>query len=536
MKKLWGWLLVGAMLLSLAACGSKQEESKASDPESSSGIKVESADENLNTSVAVDENKTYKDVIIMGYDQSVTTLDCQVLTNQIQDTMYYLFLNSLVSWNYETKKLDPCLAKEWSCNDTSTEWTFKLREDVTFSNGEALTADDVVFTVERMKNGGVSGASDCKNIENVEAKNDYEVVFTLKNPNMDFPYRIGLAFWGILNREACEKDPDNGYKVGTGGWTPVAFESGVSVEFEKVESSWVWKEAQTPTKKLIFKTMVEESARSIAVQTDEIQYAQKFNYSDINIYEADPNVDYKIIAAEAIYYLGLSNECEALMDENLRNAIAYAIEPQELLDVAFEGLGEPCKTFWGANQYGIYTDYEQPLGQNLELAKEYMAKSKHPEGLTLTLTTISGTYERMAEVVQYQLKELGIEVKLNITDSAGIAQTVADKKLEMLMYNKTCGSYGDQFRDILVYGNTANRCKYNNTEVAELLDKALGETNEEKRLELYKQVQEITHKEMPYVPLFYGTTSGLFNKGISGIKFQPNLKHDFTYVMCEESN
>ncbi|MBQ4424352.1 MAG: ABC transporter substrate-binding protein [Lachnospiraceae bacterium] len=530
MKKLLAILLAGAMILGLAACGKEPAAS-----EGSSDSNVETAGEVVNTSVEVDENKTYKETIILGYEQPVTTLDCQVLVNGVQDTVYYLFVNALLSYNYETKQLEPCLAKEWSNNEDSTVWTFKLRDDVTFSNGEPLTADDVVFTIERMAESGVSGAADAKNVESVVANGDYEVVVTLKSANMDFPYRMGLAFWGILNREAVEADPDNGFKVGTGGWKPVKFEPGVVVEFEKVETSWVWKDVQTPTKKIVLKTMTEESARSIAVQTDEIQFSYQINYGDTNIYDADPNVDYMIIDAEAIYYLGMSYESEAIGDDvNLRNAIAYAINPQELKDVGFAGKGKACQTFWGPNQYGLYTDYEQPLGQNLELAKEYMAKSNHPDGVTLTITTVTA-FEEMAEVVQAQLAEIGITVKVNITDAPGLAQTVADKKLDLLLYNKTCGAYGDQFRDILVYGNTANRMKYNNEKVAELLDKALGETDDAARKALYQEVQEITHEEMPCVPLFYGTNSVLFRKGLSGVKYQPNLKHDFTYVICEDN-
>ena len=511
------------MVLSLAACGNQN---------GTTGEAETKGEAESNTSAA---EKTYKEVITLGYDQPATTLDCQVLVNSIQDTLYMLYLNTLVNFNFETKQIEPCLATEWSHNEDSTVWTFKLRNDVTFSNGEPFTADDVVFTVERMAATGVSGAADAKNVEKVVANGDYEVAITLIQANMDLPYRLAMPFWGMLNREALEKDPDNGYKVGTGGWTPVKFEPGTMVEFDKVESSWVWKDVQTPTKKIIEKTMTEESARSIAVQTDEIQFSYSFNFGDINIYDADPNVDYSIISADLIYYLGMSYESEAIGDDvNLRNAIAYAIDPTELMDVGFSGKGEPCKTFWGPNQYGIYTDYEQQLGKNLDLAKEYLAKSNHPDGLTLSLTTVSA-FEQMAEVVQAQLAEIGIEIKLNITDAPGLAQTVADKKLDLLLYSKTCGVYGDQFRDILVYGNTANRMKYNNEKVAELLDKALGETDDATRLALYKEVQEITHEEMPCVPLFYGTASGLFRKGLSGVIFQSNTRHNFTYAVCEES-
>jgi len=535
MKKTLALILAIVMTMALVACGGTPGTSSApGSASSSSGLKVEDpgAANTGKDDVKVDETKKYKEEITLLYAQTFTTLDPQVASNAIHDTMYFLVYNTLTNWDYSKSELQPQLAKSWSSNDDGTIWTFQLRDDVTFSNGEKFEADDVVFTIERQTATGKTATATCKMIEKVEATDEYTVVITLNKANVDLPYDLGLLKWSILNREACEKDAENGYKVGTGGWSYGDCEMGVKISFDKVESSWMWDDVQTPTKKINIELNSETSARAVAVQTDEAQYCHQFTYADANLYDADPNVDYTIIAAETIYYLGLSSDGK-LADINLRNAIGYAVDPQEMLDMCFEGVGDTCKSFWGPAQYGLYTDYETPYGLNLELAKEYLAKSGYPNGTELTITTVGNEFPAIADVVQYQLAQIGINCTINITDSPGLADIISSGKLEILIYNKTCGSYGDQFRSILTNSNT-NRAHYKNDRVAELLDLALGETDDTKRKAMYQELQEIVHDEMPYVPLFYGTVGGLYRAGMSGMKIEPSQKHNFTYVMCEE--
>ena len=535
MKKTLALILAVVMTMALVACGGSKTPTTSAGDSSSGGLKVEdpSSTNTGKEDVKVDETKKYKEEITLLYAQTFNTLDPQVSSNGIQDTMYFLVYNTLTNWDYGKQELQPELAKSWSANAAGNEWTFELRDDVTFSNGEKFTADDVVFTIERNKSMSTGDTATCKMIDKVEATGEYTVVITLNKSNVDLPYTLGLNKWSMMNRDAFNKDAENGYMIGTGGWSYGAYELGVQVEFNKVENSWMWNDVKTPTKKITIALNSETSARSVAVQTGEAQYCHQFTYADANLYDKDPNVDYSIIAAETIYYLGLSSD-GVLADINLRNAIGYAVDPQEMLDMCFEGVGDTCKSFWGPAQYGLYTDYDTPYGQNLELAKEYLAKSGYPNGVNLTITTVGNEFPAIADVLQYQLAKIGINCTINITDSPGLAEIISSGKLEILIYNKSCGSWGDQFRTILTYGNNTNRAHYKNERVMELLDLALAETDDAKRLAFYKEMQEIVHAEMPYVPLFYGTVGGLYDAGMSGMKLEPSQKHDFTYVICEE--
>ena len=535
MKKTLALILAIVMTMALVACGGSKTPttSGSGSATGSSGLKVDQAGADLNEEVKVDETKKYMKDLVFGYSQKYSTLDPQDTSNGVQDTLYMLYHNSLVRYSYDSKTIEPELAKSWSSNDSGDEWTFVLRDDVTFHNGEKFTADDVVFTWERGAGGSASSAT-AKLIKEVVADNDYQVTFKLTQGSMDWLYNMADCKASILNREAFAADPETGYKIGTAGWKVDKYELGIDITFVKYADSWVWKDVQTPTESITFRTMTEDSARSIAVQTGEIQVGASPAVSELTTLDKDPNVDYVLLTAETIYYLGFNCESEKLSDVNLRNAIAYATDAQEILDIVYEGQGDLAESFWGPTQFGLYTDYEQPLGYNVELAKEYLAKSNYPNGVELTITAASSNFARVAEVLQSQLADIGIKCNVEQTDSPGLKQLIADNKLEILVYNKSCGAQGDQFRTILTYGNSTNRCKYNNARVMELLDLALAEKDEAKRLEMYKEIQELTHAEMPYAPLFYGVTSMLHDAGLSGAIWQPNTKHDFTYVICEE--
>ena len=528
MKKALALILAIVMTMALVACGGKPADTSKPDssaPDSSGGVKVEDSSD-VNQEVKVDETKKYLKNITFGYAQKYTTLDPQETSDGIHDTLFQLYHNSLVDYNYDTQSLEPELAKSWSCNDACNEWTFVLRDDITFSNGEKLTADDVVFTWERGASGSAASAS-AKMIEKVVADNDYQVTFYLNQATMDWPFNMTGCSASVLNREAFAADPETGYLVGTGGWKVDMYELGIDVTFVKYADSWAWKDKQTPTESLTFRTMTEASARAIAVQTGEIQAGVTPNVAEIPVLTQDPNVKCLVMAAETIHYLAFNCENEKLSDVNLRKAIAYAVDAQEINEIVYEGHQVLAESFWGPGQFGLFTDHEEPL------AKEYLAKSNYPNGTELTITASTANFKRVAEVLQSQLADIGIKCTVNQTDSPGLKQIIADNQHEIIVFNKSCGAQGDQFRTILTDTGT-NRAQYKNDRVVELLDLAVAEKDEAKRLEMYKEIQQITHKEMPYRTLYYGYTSMLYDAGMSGTIWRPNTKHNHTYVICEE--
>jgi len=198
--------------------------------------------------------------------------------------------NELIEYTDE-EGLTPELATEWAASEGGKVWTFKLRDDVTFHNGEHFTSDDVLFTYERAVEKGVATATWVNQIEAVECPDDYTVVFTLIAPNMDFDFLCSSKYTGILNREACEADPDKGYAIGTSGFMLDEFEANDHFTVVRFDDSWVWAEkGLTPTEKVVISYYTDNNAKAIAVQAGDIDIAAVINANEAPTLDALDNI------------------------------------------------------------------------------------------------------------------------------------------------------------------------------------------------------------------------------------------------------
>ena len=536
MKRTLALILALIMMMALVACGGDKPTSSAPSNPTTSEPKTgaDVADVNKDAGkVEIKEDVKYKEHLVIAYSGKTTTSDPQVVSNIHHDTIFKLSHNSLIMYDWDSKEMKPELATEWSVSPDGLTWTFKLREGVKFHNGETLEADDVVFTFERGKATGVSGANAYTQIESLKAVDKNTVEITLTGANADWLYLLQYTYCSILNREAVEKDALEGASVGTGGWKWDSWENGGNTELVRFDDAWFWKEnGLTPTKKLTVATMTEESARAVATQTGEVDFNNGVSLVEVPVLAKDANLKTVTLDVDTIYFLGFNNQKGIASDVNFRKAVSYAVDPQELLVAYYEGYGNTCKTFWGPNQYGIYTDYTDPLETNADKAKEFLGKSAY-KGETLKFVTIQ-SFADIAALMQAQMLKVGIKTEIATVDSQGLNAACKAGDFDIFFYNKSCGPHGDQFRTVLTYGHNTNRAQFNSPRVMELLDLAVVEQDDAKRKAMYQEIQQITHDEMPYRPLYYGTNGFAWGKNVSGMIFCGDNKHDLTQLICVE--
>lgn len=531
MKKTLALILAIVMTMALVACGGSKTPTTSGTTTPEEPKQGTSTTDMNKDKVEIKEDVKYKEKIVLGSSGKTTTTDPQVVSNIQHDTIFKLTHNSLICYDWEKKEMVPELATEWSVSADGLTWTFKLRNDVEFHNGEKMTSDDVVYTFERAKATGVSGATTYKQIAEIKALGDYEIQMTLTQPNADWLYMLQYTTCSILNREAVEKDEINGAGVGTGGFKVTSWENGGNVNFERYDNSWVWKvNTLTPTKYITMATMTEASARAVATQTGEVDFNMSVDLIEIPVLAKDAKLQTATIDVDTIYFLGFNNETGIMTDVNMRKAVSYAVDPQEMLDAYYEGYGNLCKSLWGPNQYGLYTDYSDPLETNIDKAKEYLAKTSY-KGENLRLVTLT-QWADMGALLQAQLLKVGIKTEIVTVDSQGLNATCKAKEFEIFFYNKSCGPHGDQFRTLLTYGHNTNRAQWNSPRVMELLDLAVVENDDAKRKAMYQEIQQIAHDEMPYRPMYYGTNGYAWGKNVSGVLWCGDNKHDYTQIVC----
>ncbi|NAP00892.1 ABC transporter substrate-binding protein, partial [Halomonas sp. MG34] len=324
-KKWLGILvLLFAMLLAVSACTG--DDTDSSNEESNE----ESANEDGTEDVAGEKTLIFgRGADSIQLDPSkVTDGESIYVTNQIYDT--------LVRYEVDSTEVKPALATEWTPSEDGLTWTFKLRDDVTFHDGNDFTAEDVVFNFESWATsaeyiyyGYMFGAAEEDLggiIESVEATSDYEVTFTLSEPNAPFLQTLALPPFGIASPKAVEEHGEDYFKnpVGTG---PFVF------------SEWVPDDSITVTKnndyfgdaakvdKVIFRTIPDNGARFMELQSGSIDMMTGLNPQDIQTIDADESLQIIERPSMNISYMAMNTDKEGpLAEKAVRQAINLAID------------------------------------------------------------------------------------------------------------------------------------------------------------------------------------------------------------------
>ena len=168
--------------------------------------------------------------------------------------------------------------------------------------------------------------------------------------------------------------------------------------------------------------------------------------------------------------------------------------------------------------------------RDLDKAKEHLAKAYPNGGATLDISVSGAERKTIAEMMQSQLKEIGLTINIVELDSAGISTTTTNGEHQSCIYGMGFNIFGDDARRILQPGSAVNKAHYDSPLVMELLDKAVAETDEAARKDYYKQIQEDVYEHAPYIPLYYADGFIGVKKGTGGIDIYPTSHHDYSNI------
>lgn len=328
---------------------------------------------------------------------------------------------TLTHYNAETGEVDAMLAKEWKSNDDGTEWVFQLRDDVTFHDGSAMTATQVVNSINRAIELGEGGAYiwDAvmeSNGGKVEATGDYEVTFTCAYPcAMDLIVSSGYAAY-IMSDSVVDKDTEwfnQGNDGGSGPYT-IAQATGDSVVLKAFDAyRGGWNENQY--KNVIIKEVPESSARRQMLETGECQLSSDFSSTDLQALMGEGDKVYTVQAETFNNIIMFMNTACAPCDNvDFRKALAYAFPYEETVSQILDGNAAQSV---GMVPAGLWGHDESVFQYNCDMdkAQEYLTKSGvDTNGLTLTVTYMNGNddYASALQIFQKNLKQLGINLEL----------------------------------------------------------------------------------------------------------------------------
>ncbi|MGL5100434.1 MAG: ABC transporter substrate-binding protein, partial [Fusobacteriaceae bacterium] len=305
--------------------------------------------------------------------------------------------------------LVPDLALSWKII-SPREIEFQLRKGVKFHNGNDFRANDVVYSFQRMKAMPGSGIA-VDNLESIEALGEYKVKLKLKAPSSPFIASLASPLLGIMDEEySSENEERIGFAPnGTG---PFAFQDWKDGERIILKSNKNYFNGSPKIDGLTFWVITETHNRVIALETGEAHIAYA-----VSPFDADKIKDHKDIKLETKLtattdYLALNTNKKVLHNPHLRKAINLAINKQSIIDSILFGKGQVAKSIvnpkiWGSSEANVEWHYD------LEGAKKII-KDNNLEGTELSLwVSDNPTRVQVAQIVQANLKEIGLEVKIN---------------------------------------------------------------------------------------------------------------------------
>ena len=531
LRKLTAAGLAAAMALSLAACGSSSSSTTSTTAaETTAAAAGETAAGETTAETQAEAAKQYKEDVVIGFVNSLQMTNPQSISNVAHNMLFKMTHDTLIGYDSTTKEYLPELATEWNwVEDKVIE--FKLRDDVVFQNGDPMTSADVVATFMRVLNdeaiASKMGAL-YQNIESVEAVDDYTVRISLKEVNLDFVAAMSHPTASIMSDVALEEDIDNGGSIGSGAWKVVEMVENDYVKLERNDDYWG---ELPPTKTVTIRYIPENSARLIALQNGEIDVCLEPSATELGIVEDDDKLDMVQLDSTTCYYLAFCTAHEPGDDQNLRLAVAHSLNLDDINTVATNGMGTVATSYWGRDTYG-YTDSFGPYEQNLDLAKEYLAKSYPDGGAKLEITVSTNAFQSCAEVIQEQARAAGIEVTVNKVEPAALTTMSKFNTAEhqAMVYSLSWNYYGDDARRPYYAGSNVNKATVTDERIMELIDSARGEKDDAARTAMYEEIQQINHDQAYYIPLFYNKSVIAFDKNLSGVTWEPNGYHDFSQI------
>ena len=412
------------------------------------------------------------------------------------------------------------LAESYEISDDGLTYTFKLKEGVKFHDGSDFSADDVYYTYDKLSglSSGEPMSSKFSVIKEMEVVSPTEIKMTLDAVNNSFIY--------LQTQPIIKKDYEDSQTkpIGTGPYKFVSYTPGEGMVMERFDD-YHRADHVAKIKQVNVVRVADNQALVMAINNKEVDLASKLTADELE--QVKESTDSYSHPQNLVQLLGLNNKIKPFDDIRVRQAIAYAIDKDELIEAVAGGKATKIYSSFSPALKDYYNELEEMYPTNVEKAKELLAEAGFPDGISFKMTVPSDYKFHMdtAELVQAQLKKAGINATIDPIEFS----TWLDRVYKERDYETTiCGfiGYTDPIRVLDRYVSTSDKDYLNY--VSEDYDKAISAAMETlDRDELIKNVkdaQEIITKDCAAVFLQDPNDNIVLNNEYTGLKTYPVQK------------
>jgi len=444
-----------------------------------------------------------KDTLTIDLPNDAATLDPHLQWDTDSYSVYRNIFDNLITRD-TAGAIVPQIATSWKYLDDKT-LEFQIRDDVTFQDGSKLTADDVAYSVNRIIDPALKSPqlSQFNQIIKAEATSPTVVKMMTKSP---YPALIAqLVKLSIVPKAYVEKvgaQEFNLKPMGSGPYRLVQWQKGVQTELQANDHYW---RAKPPFEHVVFRAVPDVSTRIADLKTGKADLVRDLPSDQAIALKSGEEVQVLSVPTERVGYIYINAQAGATQDVRVRQAIAYAIDRQTLVDALVQGFGSPVNVV-GAKPIFGYTERVEGYPFDPDKARA-LIKDAGAEGAKIEFLT-SPSYDRsMVEAIQQMLNDVGLDTTITSLDQATFLkrrQGDARDAGSMAFGRWSCACQDADGIIFPLFRTGSSWAKYSNPQFDGLVDDARSTLDNDKRLEDYRKAYEILKQDVPGIGLYQG--------------------------------
>lgn len=429
----------------------------------------------------------------------------------------------------------PLLAESYEVSEDGLTYTFRLREGVTFHTGGAMTAEDVAYSYNYIRDpeNGSPGARDFAIIASVETVDPLTVRMTLSEPNAALPMTLGNKYGAVIPAgyfdEEDTKTRMNSESVGTGPFRLVEFNPNQNLLLARNED--YWEDGAPYLDEVNFAFLPNSASMLIALRNNRIDVVNLSRPQDVVQVEGLEGLMIERFPSLNQKTIDLGAETEPLDDLRVRQAISLAVDKAEIMRAAIGGYGQVITTIVAGmeDRWGVPADELPNQTRDLDRARELMAEAGYGDGVEIALTTINGFdwMDPAAVTLREQLAEIGIDLRIQRVDLGVWIDNFRSRQMGF-----TFNDWATQpdpnllfFRHFHRQPGGADFRNWNNEEGSRLLAAGRAESDFEARRAIYADFQRVLAETVPTIMMFSSDHIAVRNERVMNYTQHPTGWH-----------
>lgn len=415
----------------------------------------------------------------------------------------------------------PWLVKEFNVIDPNKEVQIVIHDNFKYTDGTAVTAEDVAASLMRCKASPMFGVM-MRLIDSFEAIDATTLKINLSGPAPALQTVLSHGNTGIMPKSYLER------AAATGDWSepitggPYMLAERSVGRFTKVVKNphHTFQETQARSESITFLFVPDASSRQIMVETGEADVNFAFATQGLKTAEANPDLKVHSRSSNVTQYICLDNTLKPFDDKRVRQAISYALNRDDIITMVLEGRGEPSYAPLSPLTMG-YLDNPAKISYDPEKAKALLAEAGYPNGFDTKLMAFNDIGKRVAEAAQGYLADIGINAEIETYEASVRANMVKAHQVPMMVGSWSAFTDAELVLPRLfgeaAFGTT-NMSYFSDPRTEELFVKARSTYDAEARTKFYEQADAILAEECPWACIYHPTTFTLTRADLKGVR------------------